>query len=72
MNYHLHPKGIRFKRRNASNTAAVDLIAFLAQDNSMRCNGWHSWLDVNKASDDYGKWVLFNVATKTTYVQKTA
>ena len=65
-NYHSHPSGLRFVRQDASNAAAVKLAAWL----NIRNNGWNSWLDIDESSSDHGRWVLFNTATKATYVEK--
>ena len=64
--YHSHPSGMRFVRREAANRKPIEIIKKLG----VRGNGWHSWRDVDRESADFGLWVLFNVSTEQTYVEK--
>lgn len=69
-NFHKHPIGARFVKKQPDNRWAVKLAKDMVADFGCRGNGWHSWWDGNISSADFGLWVLYNVATGDTYVQK--
>lgn len=68
--FHKHPIGARFVKKQPGNKLAVKLAKDLATGFGCRGNGWHSWLDNNIYSVDFGLWVLYNSTTGETYVQK--
>lgn len=73
MSLHKHPRGIRFVRARATNTRALLVANWLAYDSSIAkvSNGWQSWRDNSQFSKQYGRWILLNLRTGETWVEKT-